>query len=64
MTQKAELKALLAALKPLEKAVGKIPSDAREVVQIYPYGIDVETAALRKVVDAVATLRGMINGNA
>lgn len=61
---KAEIKALIRDLTPVAKAVKKIPNDARESVHIYPYGIPVNTAALRKIPDVVATLRGMLDGNA
>jgi pyrroline-5-carboxylate reductase len=53
---KAELKKALAMLTPIAKAVTQIPADAREVVHIYPYGIEVKTADLRKINEVLATL--------
>jgi hypothetical protein len=54
---KAELKKMAAALAPIAKAVAKIPADAREVVHIYPYGIEVKTADLRKIAEVAASLK-------
>lgn len=58
---KSELKKLVATLTPIAKAVAQIPADAREVVHIYPYGIEVKTADLRKIPDVIATLRASSN---